>query len=106
MARKPVDETLFTTETFIKRNEKPVLTRFDCPYNAALTFNAGVVKKENEYIMLFRNDYGDYEKQRLDGTHIGLAKSADGLNYCFRAVQHLKMKERRCVFITEPPIRL
>lgn len=81
MARKPVDEALFTTEPFIKRIEAPVLTRYDCPYNAALTFNAGVVKKDGAYIMLFRNDYGDYEKQRLDGTHIGLAKSDDGLHF-------------------------
>ena len=81
MARKPVDEALFNTEPFIKRIEAPVLTRYDCPYNAALTFNAGVVKKDGAYIMLFRNDYGDYEKQRLDGTHIGLAKSDDGLHF-------------------------
>ena len=44
-----MDEALFNTEPFIKRIEAPVLTRFDCPYNAALTFNAGVVKKDGAY---------------------------------------------------------
>jgi len=81
MARKPVNESLFTTEAYISRRNEPVLTYRDCPYPAALTFNAGVVKHENEYIMLFRNDYGDYEKEILSGTHIGLARSHDGYHF-------------------------
>lgn len=81
MARRMVDESLFTTEKYIERRPEPVLTWKDCPYNAALTFNAGVVKHNGEYVMLFRNDYGDYDQQRLHGTHIGLAKSSDGLHF-------------------------
>lgn len=76
-----IDESLFVTEKCIKRYPKPVLTRFDVPYNAALTFNAGVMKLGGKYIMLFRNDYGDYEKQRLDGTNIGIAYSDDGIKW-------------------------
>lgn len=81
MARKPVDETLFTTEPFVERRDKPVLSYKDCPYNAALTFNAGVVKNGDEYLMLFRNDHGDYENQKLTGTFIGLARSKNGLDF-------------------------
>ena len=81
MGRRLVDEALFTTEAYITRREAPVLTHRDCPYNAALTFNAGVVKHNGEYLMLFRNDYGDYEKKILRGTHIGLARSADGYHF-------------------------
>lgn len=65
----------------IKKLEKPILTYKDIPYNAALIFNAGVAKIKGKYVMLFRNDYGDYEKQILRGTNLGLAISDDGINW-------------------------
>lgn len=65
----------------IKKLEKPILTYKDIPYNAALIFNAGVSKIKGKYVMLFRNDYGDYEKQILKGTNLGLAISEDGINW-------------------------
>ncbi|MDY5934835.1 MAG: hypothetical protein SPJ31_05985, partial [Oscillospiraceae bacterium] len=68
----------FVSSSVIKKLERPVLTCKDIPYNAALIFNAGVAKYNGRYVMMFRNDYGDYEKQRLDGTNIGLAFSDDG----------------------------
>ncbi len=34
----------FETSSVIKKLEKPILTYKDIPYNAALVFNAGVVK--------------------------------------------------------------
>ena len=71
----------FVSSSVIKKLEKPVLTYRDIPYNAALIFNAGVAKYNGRYVMMFRNDYGDYEKQRLDGTNIGLAFSDDGINW-------------------------
>lgn len=81
MARKPVNESLFHTPEYVTRREQPVLTFRDCPYKAALTFNAGVVYHDGLYRMLFRNDYGDYEAQRLEGTNIGLAVSQDGYHW-------------------------
>ncbi len=71
----------FKTSDVIKKLEKPILSYKDIPYNAALVFNAGVVKYMDKYVMMFRNDYGDYEKQRLDGTNIGLAYSDDGIHW-------------------------
>lgn len=71
----------FVSSSVIKKLEKPVLTYKDIPYNAALIFNAGVAKYNGRYVMMFRNDYGDYEKQRLDGTNIGLAFSDDGISW-------------------------
>ncbi|MBQ9553116.1 MAG: glycoside hydrolase family 130 protein [Clostridia bacterium] len=65
----------------LKKLDRPVLTRFDVPYPAALIFNAGVTKYNGQYVMLFRNDYGSFEEQRLDGTNIGLATSADGIHW-------------------------
>ncbi len=56
----------------MKKLDKPVLTRFDVPYPAALVFNAGVTKYNGKYVMLFRNDYGDpaqAEHYRLHQDH-------------------------------------
>ena len=80
----------FQSSPVIKKLEKPVLTRFDVPYKAALVFNAGITKYNGKYVMVFRNDYGDYEGHKLDGTNIGLAFSDDGIKWevqpdpCFR----------------------
>ena len=65
----------------MKKLDRPVLTRFDVPYPAALVFNAGVTKYNGKYVMLFRNDYGSFEEHRLDGTNIGLATSDDGIHW-------------------------
>ena len=43
----PIDESIFKTAPCIERYPDPVLTYKDVPYKAALTFNAGVLKKEN-----------------------------------------------------------
>lgn len=63
----------FKTSGVIKKLEKPILTYRNIPYRAALVFNAGVVKYNGKYVMMFRNDYGDYENHKLEGTNIGLA---------------------------------
>ena len=41
----------------IHKLSKPILTKDDIPYDAALVFNAGVVKHEGKYLMVFRDDY-------------------------------------------------
>lgn len=71
----------YTSSEVIKKLERPVLTYRDIPYPAALIFNAGVAKINGKYAMLFRNDYGDYEKQVLRGTNLGLALSDDGIHW-------------------------
>lgn len=65
----------------IRKLDRPVLTRKDIPYNAALIFNAGVTKYNGKYVMTFRNDYGDFDNHVLEGTNIGLATSDDGINW-------------------------
>lgn len=69
------------TSPVITRYPETILSRHDVPYPSALTFNAGIIRHEGRYIMLFRNDYGSYEEQRLDGTNIGLAFSEDGIHW-------------------------
>lgn len=73
--------TVFSSAPCIHKLDKPVLTKDDIPYNAALIFNAGVAKIDGEYFMLFRNDYGDYDRQILRGTNMGLARSKDGIHW-------------------------
>lgn len=71
----------YVSSSVIKKRSQPVLTYRDIPYNAALIFNAGVAKFKGKYVMIFRNDYGSYEEQKLCGTNLGLALSDDGINW-------------------------
>lgn len=57
----------------------PILTKEDVPYPVATVHNAGVVKHQGRYIMLFR-------AHRLNGRSIiGLAESEDGFNFTVRS---------------------
>lgn len=63
----------------------PILTRRDVPYPAELVFNAGVAKYQDRYVMVFRNDYGDFRARgRSDGTNLGIAESDDGITWTVR----------------------
>lgn len=72
---------MYRSSDVIKKLDKPILTREDVPYNSALVFNAGVTKFNGKYVMVFRNDYGDFENRKLTGTNLGLATSDDGVNW-------------------------
>lgn len=63
-------------ESIVKRYEgNPILKRNDVPYPVATVHNAGVVKHEGRYIMLFRS-------HKLNGRSIiGRAESNDGYNF-------------------------
>ncbi len=69
-----------------KPSGNPVLTADQVPYNVgthrSCVFNAGVVKDRGEYLMVFRNDFDFIEgTPSFRGTNIGLARSADGLQW-------------------------
>ena len=87
---------MYKTSEVIKKLDKPVLTYKDMPYNAALIFNAAVEKYNGKYVMLFRNDFGDFEKQRLDGTGIGFATSDNGIDW--------KVSEKPCFQLSDEEI--
>ena len=72
---------MLKTSDIIKKHESPVLTRKDVPYNSCLVFNAGVIKHNGKYVMMFRNDYGDFDARKLEGTNIGIATSDDGVEW-------------------------
>jgi beta-1,4-mannooligosaccharide/beta-1,4-mannosyl-N-acetylglucosamine phosphorylase len=100
----PVDETLFTTEPCITRYPDPVLTHNDVPYRSALTFNAGVLKKDGKYIMVFRNDIGDFDKQILEGTNLGLAFSDDGIKWNVEPEPCFAMADDEIMRVYDPRI--
>ncbi len=63
-------------DPIVKRYENnPVLTREDIPYPVATVHNAGVVKHNGRYIMLFRSH------KRNGRSIIGIAESHDGFSF-------------------------
>ena len=63
-------------DQLIKRYQNnPILTKEDVPYPVATVHNAGVIKFDNKYMMIFRS-------HKLNGRSIlGLAESDDGFNF-------------------------
>ena len=81
-----MDESIYTGSKVITRYPDVILSKNDVPYASDLTFNAGIVRQGDGYIMLFRNDYGCTQPEweagkRFKGTNIGLARSKDGLKW-------------------------
>ena len=60
---------------------KPVLCKDDIPYEADCIFNAGVVKYNGKYCMVFRNDYRFDGKGAFLKCAIGVATSNDGIKW-------------------------
>ena len=99
---RKVDESVFKTAECIERHPEPVLTYKDVPYKSALTFNAGVLKKDGKYTMIFRNDYGDYDKQILEGTNLGLAYSEDGIKWNVTDEPCFAMEDEEIMRVYDP----
>ena len=67
-------------EPVVRRYEKnPILTKHDVPYPVETVHNAGVVRHEGKYVMLFRSHL------RNGRSVIGLAESEDGFNFKVRS---------------------
>lgn len=81
----------YKTPAFVEK-KGVVLSHEQIPYDSALTFNAGISRYGDGYVMLFRNDYG-FCKQDFDDfyagisdnttpkTNLGAAFSKDGINW-------------------------
>ncbi|WP_226392601.1 glycoside hydrolase family 130 protein [Ructibacterium gallinarum] len=73
---------LLTSNSAVKRYEKnPVLSSKDVPYPSDLTFNAGVAKWQDKYIMIFRNDFDYVSGSLFRGCNLGIAFSQDGMKW-------------------------
>ncbi len=56
--------------------------------------------------MLFRNDYGDFEKQRLDGTSIGFATSDNGIDWTVADIPCFKFTDNEIKRVYDPRITI
>lgn len=75
---------LTSSPIIVRHPKNPILTSEQVPYNPALVFNAGVTKFQGQYVMVFRNDYGNAKLQALHSgntTNLGLAFSQDGVHW-------------------------
>ena len=95
---------VYHSSSCIQKCENPVLTYRDIPYQATLVFNAGVAKYQGKYVMMFRNDYSDYEKQKLEGTNIGLAFSDDGIHWDVQPKPCFSMEDDEVIRAYDPRI--
>jgi len=76
------EETNMKTNDCITRYPgNPVLSAADVPFPCSLAFNAGVTKCEDRYIMIFRNDIADKPGGRIVDFNLGIAFSADGIDW-------------------------
>jgi beta-1,4-mannooligosaccharide/beta-1,4-mannosyl-N-acetylglucosamine phosphorylase len=70
-----------TNDVLQRHPSNPVLRAGQVPYPCTLVFNAGVIKHQGRYVMVFRNDFGREGDPVFDGTNTGLATSADGVKW-------------------------
>ena len=70
------------SSSIIKRHPlNPIFTSNDVPYPSVIAYNAGVVKYQGQYVMVFRTDYNwSDEEQKAIGFQIGVAYSDDGVS--------------------------
>lgn len=73
--------SLHSSTIITRYKDNPILTASMVPYPSELVFNAGVVKYQGKYVMVFRNDYDYVGGTQFNGTNIGLATSSDGINW-------------------------
>ena len=93
-------QAILTSSPVIKRYDKnPILSAKDVPYEADLIFNAGVVKFQGKYIMVFRNDYFHSVGGDFKGTNMGVAFSHDGITWKAENKTFFSMED-----ITDPEI--
>jgi len=85
----------------MRYENNPILKATDMPYSSSLVFNAGVVKYNGRYVMVFRNDYGyDSHTGRFAGTNLGLAYSTDGLTWEIQPKPCIDIEKARSLLIS------
>lgn len=96
---------MYQTHSCIKKLENPVLTYKDSAEGVALTFNAGIAKWKGKYVMLFRNDYGDWETQTVARkVDVRVAFSDDGIHWKAEAEPILQelLEDKENIWVYDP----
>ncbi len=96
----------FETPSFVKKHPANPLLKADMiPYPSVLTFNAGITKYNDKYVMVFRNDYNISPEtiyQRSGDINLGLATSNDGINWSVASKPCWEMHTDEIIRIYDP----
>jgi len=85
-----------------KHPANPILKASDIPYSSTLVYNAGVTKFNGRYVMVFRNDFGSAEEQRIEGTNFGLAFSDDGITWHAEPKPCFEFSDEDILWVNDP----
>lgn len=93
------------TSCITRHPANPILTASALPYPSTLVFNAGVVKYQGKYVMVFRNDYGGKPgTEHFEGTNIGVAFSDDGIFWQPEAKPWIEWQDEEIQRVYDPRI--
>ncbi len=95
-------DALVSSPAITRYPGNPVLTARDVPYRSDLVFNAGVIKYQGQYVMVFRNDYGYIGGHLFEGTNIGLATSPDGIRWTVAPAPIFDMRDDEVLRAYDP----
>ena len=98
-----MNETLKSCSCITRYAHNPVLTRKQVPYPSDLVFNAGVIRWQGQYVMVFRNDYRHIEGGRFEGTNLGVARSRDGIDWQVDGAPCFDMKNEETAALFDTP---
>lgn len=96
---------LYSSPLIQRYSNNPILAPKHVPYGPALVFNAGVTKFRGKYVMVFRNDYGDVDKQTVfahSTTNLGVAFSDDGIKWDVKPVPCWTWNDEEVTRIYDP----
>ncbi|HEX2997502.1 MAG TPA: glycoside hydrolase family 130 protein [Anaerolineales bacterium] len=72
---------LHTSSIIHRHPQNPIFSAGHVPYPSVIAYNAGVVKYQGQYVMVFRNDYNwNEDKQKAIGFQMGVAYSDNGID--------------------------
>jgi beta-1,4-mannooligosaccharide/beta-1,4-mannosyl-N-acetylglucosamine phosphorylase len=106
--------SVLTTVTTIQRYPgNPVLSAKDIPYSSVQVYNAGVIKFQGKYVMVFRNDYDrtqeDFASYEVAGLgsppvkiNIGIAFSNDGIKWEVAPEPCFELKDDDIMHVYDP----
>ena len=98
-----MDLTKLTSSPVITRcPANPVLASKQVPWPSTLAYNAGVIKFQGRYVMVFRSENASPEKLGMQDTVQGLAFSDDGVHWQVEPAPCFSMKDEEICRAYDP----